>query len=333
MQAPGGPRSWLRAARMYLGHRIGRTPAPMFASYFVTYRCNLRCKFCFIRRDDSPELDPPRAKEVVRRICATGVPALDFSGGEPFLRQDMEELGSLSRELGCVTGVNTNGTIIDERRAARIADSFDYVTISIDGSEDVHDEIRGARGTYARARRAMKALKDSGARVGISSVVMPSNADDIGRALDDLRGLYDYVIVQAVMPPQGPSGDGVRRLISRLKEMRGSGVDVLVPRQFLEGIPDYLDGRAPKICDAMELYFAVDPMGQLLACGARTDITLGNVLEGDILEMLSRPPPEAVERVRSCGGCWIACTTGTSLAVRHPMSYLRWTLQSRAARF
>ncbi|MGB9733418.1 MAG: radical SAM protein [Conexivisphaera sp.] len=326
MQVPGGPRTWLRAAKKYAEHSIGRTPAPMFASYFVTYRCNLKCKFCFIRRDDSPELDTQGAREVVRRICATGVPTLDFSGGEPFLRPDMEELGALSREMGCITGVNTNGTVIDERRAARAANSFDYITISIDGPEGVHDEIRGAKGTYARARNAMKVLRDAGARVGVSSVVMPSNAEGIIRALDDLRGLYEYVIVQAVMPPEGPSGDGVHRLISRLEEMKSSGLDVLVPRQFLEGIPDYLDGRTPKICDAMRLYFAVDPMGQLLACGARTDITMGSVLNGDILGMLSRPPQEAVSKVENCGGCWIACTTGTSLAVRNPISYLRWTV-------
>ncbi|MGC8555665.1 MAG: radical SAM protein, partial [Conexivisphaera sp.] len=231
---------------------------------------------------------------------------------------------ALSRSMGCVTGVNTNGTLIDGRRASAVADSFDYVTVSIDGPEEVHDEIRGARGTFARARAAMRALRDAGARVGISSVVMPSNAEDIARALDDLGSLYDYVIVQAVMPPVGPSGEGVRSLISRLRELRASGVEVLVPPSFLDGIPQYLDGRAPKVCDAMRLYFAVDPMGRLLACGARTDIVLGSILEDDIMRLLSNPPEEAVRKVESCGGCWIACTTGTSLAVRSPLAYLRW---------
>ncbi len=326
MQVPLRPRVWARAALRYLELSLGKRPAPLFASYFVTYRCNLRCRFCFIRRDDSPELDTAGAREVVRRICSTGVPTLDFSGGEPFLRKDMEELGSLSRELGCATGVNTNGTLIDRRRAAAIASSFDYVTISIDGPEDVHDRIRGAAGTYARAKMAMRELKDAGARVGVSSVVTPTNAEAISIALDDLRGLYDYVIAQAVMPPEGPAGDGVRALVRRLEEIRRSGVDVLVPRQFLEGMPSYLDGRAPKVCDAMRLYFSVDPLGRLLACGARTDIVLGNVLEGDIMEMLTRPPPSAVEEVRRCSGCWIACTTGTSIAARNPISYLRWML-------
>jgi len=326
MQVPGRPRAWWRAARRYAELSMGRNPAPMFASYFVTYRCNLKCRFCFIRRDDSPELDTVGAKEVVRRICGSGVPALDFSGGEPFLRRDMEELGALSREMGCVTGVNTNGTVIDGRRAGAIARSFDYVTVSIDGPEEVHDHVRGVSGTYARARSAIAALKDAGARVGVSSVVMPSNAEGISKALEDLSSLYDYVIVQAVMPPEGPSGEGVRRLVSRLEEMRKSGIDILVPPSFLEGIPDYLNGEAPKICDAMRLYFAVDPMGQLLACGARTDITMGNVLEGNIREMLSNPPREAVRKVEECGGCWIACTTGTSLAVRSPLAYLRWTV-------
>jgi len=322
----GGPRAWLRTIKRYTDIRSGKNPAPIFASYFVTFRCNLMCSFCFIRQGHAPELNTDKAKEVVKKICATGVPTLDFSGGEPFLRKDMEELGSLSRSLGCITGVNTNGTLINERRAPAIAGSFDYITISIDGTEQVHDRVRGARGVYAKAKKALSLLRENGARTGISSVVMPSNAEDIMKALDDLKGLYDYVNVQAVMPPVGPSNESVRKLITKINELKASGISVLVPKQFIELIPDYLDGQTPKICDAMKLYFSVDPMGNLLACGARTDITLGNVLERDIMEMLSNPPDEAKKMVDQCSGCWIACTTGTSIAVRKPLAYAKWII-------
>ncbi len=322
----GGPKTWVRTLKRYASIRAGKRPAPIFASYFVTFRCNLMCSFCFIRQGHAPELGTDKAKEVIKRICATGVPTLDFSGGEPFLRKDMEELGSLSRSLGCITGVNTNGTVINERRAPGIASSFDYITISIDGTEHVHDAVRGAKGVYAKAKRALFILKDNGARVGISSVVMPSNADDIIKALEDLEGLYDYINVQAVMPPTGHSNESVKRLVSKLIELKSSGVSVLVPRQFIELIPDYLDGNTPKVCDAMNLYFSVDPMGNLLACGARTDITLGNVLEKDIMEMLSNPSDDAKRKVDRCTGCWIACTTGTSLAVRNPLAYAKWIM-------
>ena len=319
----GGPRTWFRALNAYIKYRFNGS-SPIFASYFVTYRCNLMCSFCFIRQGRAKELDTQRAKEVIRKICSTGVPTLDFSGGEPFLRKDMEELGSYSKSLGCVTGVNTNGTLINEKRAPAVSQSFDYVTISIDGTEEVHDKIRGAKGVYAKAKRAMKLIKDYGGSVGISSVVMPSNAEQIMNALDDLYGLYDYVNVQAVMPPVGPAGDGVKKLIKKLKELKSSGINLLVPEEFLDGIPFYLNKETPKICDAMKLYFAVDPLGNLLACGARTDIVLGNVLEKDILEMLKSPPKEALKKVEECSGCWIACTTGTSLAVRRPYAYIKW---------
>lgn len=322
----GGLKTWFRTLRKYALIKAGKYPAPIFASYFVTFRCNLMCSFCFIRQGHAPELGTDKAKEVVKKICATGVPALDFSGGEPFLRKDMEELGSLSRRLGCITGVNTNGTVINEKRAATIANSFDYITISIDGTERVHDAVRGAKGAYAKAKRALSLLKDNGARVGISSVIMPSNSDDIIKAIEDLEGLYDYINVQAVMPPVGPSNDSVKRLVSKLIELKSSGISVLVPRQFIELIPDYLDGNAPKVCDAMKLYFSVDPMGNLLACGARTDIILGNVLEKDIIEMLSNPTEEAKRKVDRCPGCWIACTTGTSLAVKNPLAYTKWII-------
>jgi len=322
----GGPKVWIRTLKKYASIKVGKYPAPIFASYFVTFRCNLMCSFCFIRQGHAPELGTDKAKEVVKKICATGVPMLDFSGGEPFLRRDMEELGSFSKSLGCITGVNTNGTVINERRAPSIAGAFDYITVSIDGTEHVHDVIRGAKGVYAKAKKALSLLKENGGRVGISSVIMPSNAADIMKALDDLEGLYDYINVQAVMPPVGPTNEDVKRLVSKLIELKSSGISILVPRQFIELIPDYLDGQTPKICDAMKLYFSVDPMGKLLACGARTDITLGNVLERDIIEMLFNPPEDARRKVDQCSGCWIACTTGTSLALRKPLAYARWII-------
>ncbi len=324
--AMGGPKTWIKTLKKYASIRTGKYPAPIFASYFVTFRCNLMCSFCFIRQGHAPELSTDKAKEVVKKICATGVPTLDFSGGEPFLRKDMEELGSLSKSLGCITGVNTNGTVINERRASGIASSFDYITVSIDGTEQVHDSVRGAKGVYSKAKKALSLLKEKGARVGISSVVMPSNAEDIIKAFDDLQGLYDYINIQAVMPPIGPSNESIKKLVSKLMELKSSGISVLVPRQFIELIPDYLNGQTPKVCDAMRLYFSVDPMGNLLACGARTDIMLGNVLERDIMDMLSNPPEEARRKVDQCSGCWIACTTGTSLAVRKPLAYAKWII-------
>ncbi len=324
----GGPRVWGRSLTKYIGFKTKRLPSPIFASYFVTFRCNLRCEFCFIYNNKYPELDENGARAVVNRICDSGVPTLDFSGGEPFLRKDIEDLGRLAMSRGCVAGVNTNGTLIDERRAAKASSSFNYITISIDGPEDVHDKIRGVNGTYSRAKNALRLLKDNGANVGISSVVEPSNAGHIVRALDDLNGIYNYVIVQAVMPRHGPSNDGVVALIRRLKELRKSGIRVLMPPQFIAGIPSYLNGQAPKICDALNLYYAVSPTGDILACGARTDIIVGNILRDDLMKVLSSPPAEALKKIDSCPGCWIACTTGTSIAVRNPFNYMKWLISS-----
>lgn len=318
------PSSWtiLAAAKGYLGFLAGDT-SPLFASYNVTYRCNLRCEFCYAWRSDYPELDDIGARRIVREICSSGVLALDFSGGEPFLRRDLEALGSLTKALGCLSGVNTNGTLIDADRASRTAISFDYVTVSIDGTEDVHDRIRGVRGTYRRARAAMEALKDNGTRVGISSVVTTKNTASLLKAWRELDGLYDYLVIQPVMPPPGRA-PGAAELVKGAKSLAASGIEVLPPPEFLEGIPAYLKGRAPKICDAIKLYFAVGPMGEVLACGARNDIVLGNILEKPIREILSKPPRDALEKIRICKGCWTACTVGVSLAIRRPFGYLLW---------
>ena len=264
---------------------------------------------------------------VINEICSLGVLVLDFSGGEPFLRRDLEALGSLTKALGCLSSVNTNGTLINQERAARTAVSFDYVTVSIDGTEEVHDRIRGVKGTYRRARTAMEALRDNGTRVGISSVVTTRNTSSLVKAWKELDGLYDYLIIQPVMPPPGRAS-GAAELVKAVTSLAASGIDVLLPPKFLEEIPAYLEGRAPKICDAIKLYFAVGPMGEVLACGARNDIVLGNLLEKPLREILSNPPRDALEKIRACRGCWAACTAGVSLAVKGPFGYLQWLVQN-----
>ena len=317
------PRRPLTALQGYLGGR----GSPLFASYNVTYRCNLRCSFCRAWRSDYPELGREEARRVVGEICSLGVLVLDFSGGEPFLREDVESLGSLAKSLGCLSGVNTNGTLIGSGRAVKAAASFDFITVSIDGTEEVHDKIRGVRGAYRRAKTAMRALRDNGGRVGISSVITAGNAASLGKAWMELEGLYDYLVVQPVMPPPGRA-TGATGLLKVIRSLAATGVRVAVPPGFLGGIPDYLEGRAPKICDAVKLYFAVGPTGEVLACGARNDIVLGNLFEKPLREILSKPPREALEKIRACKGCWAACTAGTSLALRQPLNYSRWLIRS-----
>ena len=116
----------------------------------VTERCNLHCVYCFAdggRQVHDPSLEDCKAaiREIVRQC---GRPLLQFSGGEPTLRDDLPELIAFAREAGCsYTQVNTNGIRLaeDPAYALRLRDAgLDIVFLQFDGThDDIYRALRG----------------------------------------------------------------------------------------------------------------------------------------------------------------------------------------------
>ena len=117
----------------------------------VTRRCNLRCRYCFAD-GGSCEADPSmdELKAAIRDIAAKcGGPLLQFSGGEPTLRDDLPELVRYAKEAGCsYTQVNTNGIRLarEPDYAKRLAEAgLDIVFLQFDGTTDeIYEALRGA---------------------------------------------------------------------------------------------------------------------------------------------------------------------------------------------
>ncbi|HPX10904.1 MAG TPA: radical SAM protein [Syntrophales bacterium] len=125
-----------------------------------TQRCNLRCRMCYQDRAaltggdelDSGEIgwffkENPRLRKVT------------LYGGEIFMRKDLLDI---IRSLGPYRTVilPTNGTLVDERRAADLKEigTIATVCVSLDGPAPVHDAIRGREGCFEKATRAVRSL-------------------------------------------------------------------------------------------------------------------------------------------------------------------------------
>lgn len=179
------------------GLRYGRDGGPARARarrpvvvWNCTRRCNLACRHCYSDSDAArhAQMSGDEAVAMIRDVAAFGCPALLLSGGEPLLRPDVFELIAEARAAGLPVTLSTNGTLVDERRARRLADlGVRYVGISIDGIGDVHDAFRGRRGAFARALRGVRALRAEGVRVGMRVTLSPHAI----AALPDLFSLVE----------------------------------------------------------------------------------------------------------------------------------------------
>lgn len=153
----------------------------------VTSRCNLRCRYCFADGGRG-EQDPSQAelKAAIRDIAAKcRGPLLQFSGGEPTLRDDLPELVRFAKEAGCsYTQVNTNGIRLaqDPAYAKRLKEAgLDIVFLQFDSTRnEIYETLRGVPllETKLEAIRVCSEL-----RIGVTlvpTVVKGVNDDDLG---------------------------------------------------------------------------------------------------------------------------------------------------------
>jgi radical SAM protein with 4Fe4S-binding SPASM domain len=111
-----------------------------------------------------------------------------FSGGEPFLRDDLFELGAYATERGLRAVISTNGTLIERKVAQRIKEAgFSYVGVSLDGIGETNDRFRGMRGAFDAALRGIRHCTEVGIRVGLRLTLNKHNYEDLADILDLLE--------------------------------------------------------------------------------------------------------------------------------------------------
>ena len=181
----------------------------------ATKTCNLECIHCYAdaeTRRFHGELTTDEAKAMIEDLAAFRVPALLISGGEPLIRPDIFDLAQYATTLGMRVTFSTNGTLIDEKKAQRIADiGVTYVGISIDGDEARHDRMRGRAGAYRDAIRGIRNCRAAGIRVGIRFTVTRDNVGEIDSVfrLVETEGIGRFCLYHLVYSGRGSSLAGI----------------------------------------------------------------------------------------------------------------------------
>lgn len=145
-------------------------------SWQTTKVCNLRCAHCFAESSPQHILDVPGLLHIGTRIAEVeGLHTVSFTGGEPLLLGDR-----LFAAIECfpdhiIKYLLTNGTLITEQAAARIAAAgIDSVQVSIDGDQKLHEMVRGS-GAYLPAVAGIKRILRQGVQVQISTTYHPEH--------------------------------------------------------------------------------------------------------------------------------------------------------------
>lgn len=203
------------------------------AIWNFTNRCNLSCLHCYSRADlDSQDvLTTENIMETLPKLKENGVKFLIFSGGEPLTRKDIYAIADRCKELGIVTYLSTNGLYTKSTNAEKILDTFDYVGISIDGSEEVHDRFRGLKGSFRESMKAVDLLNAYGkTKVGIRFTITKDTYDDLAFIFDLAE---KHAIPKIYISHLVYSGRGLDNLEMDLtKEQRIKAVHFILDKAF-----------------------------------------------------------------------------------------------------
>lgn len=161
-------------------------PKPSVMYVELTYRCTCKCGFCerwkIGPKMSKNELTTNEWKTILTDAYRIGVRYVGFTGGEVFLRKDIFELGKFAKDLGLNVTVASNGTLINEKNVKKIGDTFDSITISMDGIEkETHDLIRGVKGVYDSAAKALFLLKEQRVPLAVNMVITAKNYSEIDK--------------------------------------------------------------------------------------------------------------------------------------------------------
>ena len=147
----------------------------MTLEIYPTLRCNLDCRFCDTTDRHRPamaELSSARWLEIIDEAADMGAEQLFvLGGGEPMIRRDILEIMSRAKERQMRGMLTTNGTFFNAQKSKRLIEmQWDEIHFSIDGATaDVHDDLRGQKGTFVKACRAACQIATFKRRLGVNS--------------------------------------------------------------------------------------------------------------------------------------------------------------------
>lgn len=180
---------------------------PVFVKWYITGRCNLRCKHCYLTNyNEQQEVNLEMVEKIVNYLSSKGVRHICLLGGEPTVRTDLNEIVKVCYKNNIITKIATNGISLNKYNVRELVNSgLREFQISLDGhNARENDYIRGKH-SFNKAVSAISNIKAYGAWCSIAFTVNKANINSIG----DMFLLADKLNVDELrISPFIPVGTG-----------------------------------------------------------------------------------------------------------------------------
>lgn len=252
---------------------------PLWLLAEITYRCPLHCAFCYNPTDYADhtknELNTDEWIKVLRDARKMGALQLGISGGEPLLRDDIEDIVTEANQLGYYSNLITSGVGLTEKRIdAFKAGGLDHIQLSMhDITEEISNFVTDTK-TFKLKQKVAAMIKDRGYPMVLNVVIHRYNIGHIKEILEMAEKLgADYVelantqyygwslINRNQLMPTKEQIDEAEKTTNEFREYIGNKMKIF----FV--VPDYYAERPKKCMNGWgEVFMIVTANGDVLPC-------------------------------------------------------------------
>ncbi len=252
---------------------------PLWLLAEVTYRCPLHCAFCYNPTNyDSHtqnELSTEQWIQVLRDARKLGAIQLGISGGEPLVRDDIEEIVIEAKKLGYYSNLITSGVGLTEKRIQALKEGgLDHIQLSMhDVTADINNFITSTK-TFELKKKVAAMIKSQGYPMVLNVVIHRYNIDHIKEILEMAEGLgADYVelantqyygwalVNRNQLMPLKEQIDHAEVVTNEFRKKVGNKIKIF----FV--VPDYFSDRPKKCMNGWgEVFMIVTANGDVLPC-------------------------------------------------------------------
>ena len=307
---------------------------PLWLLAEVTYRCPLHCAFCYNPTDydkhTKNELSTEEWIKALREARKMGAIQLGISGGEPLLRDDIEEIVAEAHKLGYYSNLITSGVGLTEKRIQAFKEGgLDHIQLSMhDITEEINNFITNTK-TFELKKKVAAMIKGHGYPMVLNVVIHRYNIGHVDKILEMAEALgADYVelantqyygwslVNRSQLMPTREQLAEAERMTNAFRERVGNKMKVF----FV--IPDYFSDRPKKCMNGWgEVFMIVTANGDVLPChSARSlpGLSFPNVREHGLewawnespafnkyrgMDWLKEPCRSCDEKENDLGGC------------------------------
>jgi len=257
---------------------------PLTASLELTNRCNLRCGFCSNRRPwDRDSLTEAEWCGVLGDLRRLGTLFVTLTGGEPLLHPGFFQIAEAARDLAMAIRILTNGTLIDDRSADRIALLQPLsVELSLHGAvAGTHDATTCSPGSHAALWAAVDRLLERQVPVVLKTPITLTNFAEIDEIIDLARKRDIPLLVDPVITPRD-NGDR-RTLRHAIDDSMMDELYRILDRWNRQ--PETQRVRGGANCGLGSFTLTVDPNGEVFPCILWRTSSYGNVRTRSLAEI------------------------------------------------